>query len=255
MRQSTRSCRGFTLIELLVVIAIIAILAAILFPVFAQARDRARAASCLSNQKQIATAVYMYVQDYDEMMPTFYLWYYPPANTTRAYGMYEGLSPYVKNVDVFVCPSLKWTSTSYRPEMPNATGFFGKVFTASYTGILSLSNFNNAAGTTSVWKYSGPGTTLAEVAHPADTVVIVESSHPLVDNNGRANSSGVPVTGTGTGIGFYGFYENGSPLPMQSNGMAGRMHYRHFQMMNVAYLDGHAKATKQFQKITELAIR
>src|SRR5438270_1344093 len=60
---------GFTLIELLVVIAIIAILAAILFPVFAQAREKARAASCLSNTKQIALALYMYVQDYDETTP------------------------------------------------------------------------------------------------------------------------------------------------------------------------------------------
>jgi prepilin-type N-terminal cleavage/methylation domain-containing protein/prepilin-type processing-associated H-X9-DG protein len=251
----TRSGRGFTLIELLVVIAIIAILAAILFPVFAQARDKARQASCLSNMKQIGHAVYMYIQDYDEMMPTFYLWYYPPANTTRAYGMYEGMAPYVKSVDVYVCPSFKFTSTSYRPGMPNATGFFGKVFTASYTGILSLSNFNNAAGRTSVWKYSGAGTTLAEVEHPVDTVVMVESNHMLVDNNGRANSQGVPVTGTGTGIGFYGFYEDKRPLPMPSGGLVGRMHYRHSGMMNVAYMDGHAKATKQFTRIEDLAIR
>ena len=64
--------RGFTLIELLVVIAIIAILAAILFPVFARAREKARQASCTSNQKQIALGILMYAQDYDEAFPGFY---------------------------------------------------------------------------------------------------------------------------------------------------------------------------------------
>src|SRR5712691_10099502 len=68
MKKSARQC-AFTLIELLVVIAIIAILAAILFPVFAQARDKARQTACLSNCKQIGTAIMMYIQDYDE---TFY---------------------------------------------------------------------------------------------------------------------------------------------------------------------------------------
>ena len=64
-----RNRRGFTLIELLVVIAIIAILAAILFPVFAQAREKARQTTCLSNMKQMGTAIMMYVQDYDEVTP------------------------------------------------------------------------------------------------------------------------------------------------------------------------------------------
>src|SRR2546421_763538 len=69
MAHPRKTWRGFTLIELLVVIAIIAILAAILFPVFAQARERARQASCLSNIKQLGTALLMYVQDYDETLP------------------------------------------------------------------------------------------------------------------------------------------------------------------------------------------
>src|SRR5450432_4091017 len=89
-----RSCRGFTLIELLVVIAIIAILAAILFPVFAQARAKARQASCLSNNKQIALGILMYTQDYDETLPMC-------ANSlTNAGGAlwqwYDGVEPYVK---------------------------------------------------------------------------------------------------------------------------------------------------------------
>src|SRR5947209_17461370 len=80
--QTTR--RGFTLIELLVVIAIIAILAAILFPVFAQAREQARRSVCLSNTKQIATATIMYAQDYDETMPSVsYGGQYRPATACR----------------------------------------------------------------------------------------------------------------------------------------------------------------------------
>jgi prepilin-type N-terminal cleavage/methylation domain-containing protein/prepilin-type processing-associated H-X9-DG protein len=95
-----RSQWGFTLIELLVVIAIIAILAAILFPVFAQAREKARQASCQSNVKQYAAATFMYLQDYDEMFPmSSYL------NGTCIATFYAEVQPYVKNAAVTQCPS------------------------------------------------------------------------------------------------------------------------------------------------------
>ncbi len=93
--------RGFTLIELLVVIAIIAILAAILFPVFAKAREKARQTSCASNMKQIATATLMYVQDYDESFPLFG----GEVNFPGTISWATAVSPYVKNKQIFRCPS------------------------------------------------------------------------------------------------------------------------------------------------------
>src|SRR6056297_3095 len=87
---------GFTLIELLVVIAIIAILAAILFPVFARAREKARQTSCLSNVKQLGLGVMMYAADYDERLP---------ARSIGGVGWYGLLQPYIKNWQVIICPS------------------------------------------------------------------------------------------------------------------------------------------------------
>src|SRR5579883_223959 len=108
--MSLRAQRGFTLIELLVVIAIIAILAAILFPIFAQARDKARAVACMSNMKQIGTATQMYVQDYDERI---FFRSTTNVDSTRIHTATSGnslrwwnmLMPYVKNNQVYRCPS------------------------------------------------------------------------------------------------------------------------------------------------------
>lgn len=99
---------GFTLIELLVVIAIIAILAAILFPVFAQAREQARKTACLSNMRQIGTAISMYTQDYDEKWP--FLCYYDVMQAAHVWnpGAYPWVittNPYMKNWQIGVCPS------------------------------------------------------------------------------------------------------------------------------------------------------
>src|SRR5436309_2534502 len=102
--------RGFTLMELLVVIAIIAILAAILFPVFAQAREKARSIQCLSNLKQIGMASRLYSQDYDEVLVPNYLF-----NTSTTYQYFwHLLAPYVKNENVFACPNWSAVDTDSR---------------------------------------------------------------------------------------------------------------------------------------------
>jgi len=103
--------RGFTLIELLVVIAIIAILAAILFPVFARAREKARQTSCLSNMKQLGLAALMYAQDYDESFPR------NRAGGPPYIGPYwhQIIEPYIKNRQVFRCPSEKLRDVGYGP--------------------------------------------------------------------------------------------------------------------------------------------
>ena len=126
--KSNRQHSAFTLIELLVAIAIIAILAAILFPVFAQAREKARQTACLSNLKQISTATLMYVQDFDETFPhrtwnggTGACFDPTPLGVTgvsnpfcSSINWYSQIQPYLKNNGVYVCPSASAPSRNYR---------------------------------------------------------------------------------------------------------------------------------------------
>jgi len=110
--------KGFTLIELLVVIAIIAILAAILFPVFAQAREKARQSSCLSNTKQIGTALQLYIDDYDETYPctSKYARVWKDGRAESNGSVAQALSPYIKNWGIWKCPSSKReNNTDYNP--------------------------------------------------------------------------------------------------------------------------------------------
>jgi prepilin-type N-terminal cleavage/methylation domain-containing protein len=171
-------CRknGFTLIELLVVIAIIAILAAILFPVFAQAREAARKTACVSNTKQIATAALMYTQDYDE---TFAMsMYVIPPNL--AFAVYDALAPYMKNVDILRCPSyipgIDWEERLARVGLVRGTFRY-----VGYVPNLGLFG-ENLCGTP--FNKKTPPTALAAVERPVETTMLFDGymkRSPLLD--------------------------------------------------------------------------
>jgi prepilin-type N-terminal cleavage/methylation domain-containing protein len=115
MYQESADRRAFTLIELLVVIAILAILAAMLFPVFSRAREQARKTACSSNLRQLGQAVTMYLQDYDEVFPVAnfndMIYNYPPQTHREGGGepvsLYKVIQPYVRNRGVFHCPTMR----------------------------------------------------------------------------------------------------------------------------------------------------
>jgi len=177
---------AFTLIELLVVIAIIAILAAILFPVFAQAREKARMTSCLSNMKQIGLSLMMYTQDYDETFP--YIRF--KADTT--YVWRNAIRPYLKSQGVLACPSNPFShpiaghpSTANPPKLgDNAEGWQSEpslTMPISYA-MNSCAVTWNGADTASGKK--SPPPTMATFVRPAVTIIICENQWPTSDVHG-----------------------------------------------------------------------
>ncbi|MHB8996675.1 MAG: DUF1559 family PulG-like putative transporter [Armatimonadota bacterium] len=141
--------RGFTLIELLVVIAIIAILAAILFPVFAKAREKARQSSCLSNTKQLALAFMQYSQDYDERLPM----YVDSGYQFATMGWYNTIQPYIKNTQLLKCPSATagTHATDYGVIFPTVCGVgssvsLGNIASPSETCMLTETEAQDATG-------------------------------------------------------------------------------------------------------------
>ncbi|MCS7224120.1 MAG: DUF1559 domain-containing protein [Armatimonadetes bacterium] len=165
-RSSTTGSSGFTLIELLVVIAIIAILAAILFPVFSQAREKARTAVCVSNSRQVALALSQYVQDYDEKL----VWYFNsnnysalvaagvPGGTAWWQSMWMGqLQPYMKNWQMLICPS-KVPYYSYGVNGYHVISCAGCVGTASIVEYPATANtvWAGETGTARDWLRENP---------------------------------------------------------------------------------------------------
>jgi prepilin-type N-terminal cleavage/methylation domain-containing protein/prepilin-type processing-associated H-X9-DG protein len=208
---SATNRRGFTLIELLVVIAIIAILAAILFPVFARARERARMASCLSNLKQIGVGTMMYVQDYDELFPNTISWgrlwtgdwIADPARPDSLRYLPELDAPYVKNKDVWFCPSVGKDG--------RAAGFWG-----TPPAGLGLAEAN---GTTYLWQHQTADCHSVNPFVPAYTVSA--SSQASVSQVARAPLlHDIPYHGVDAGQLGATFHMGG---------------------INVMYADGHAK--------------
>ena len=250
--------RAFTLIELLVVIAIIAILAAILFPVFAQAREKARQISCLSNIKQLGLGLFMYCQDYDETMPAAFAGI-PAINGGGANAIpYEDqLRPYIKNDQLSGCPSDSqprplrgigdfWDGKYSAKAVKRSYGYVGEVTTKE--GNARSSNPDSNTGMSS-W---GNGKSLAAIDQPADTIALCEEWARNENNEAESFYLGTPWGALYTNCDGWKIAGRVKPStdPMQNstecNGdftNVGKLPVPgHNKMSNFAFADGHAKA-------------
>jgi len=242
MSRSRRQLSAFTLIELLVVIAIIAILAAILFPVFAQARGKARQATCLSNLKQMTTGTLMYVQDFDEKFPltvvgtgagaTAFTIVTTPANltgalytVTRASYWTNAIQPYLKNMGTYDCPSDVTDAT----RAANAAAVDPAIYPFIST---QLNGYLNAWG-------------LAGSPAPASVIMYSEG---LGNQHLRRWGSSFPLPATDDGTAMEQFTPGDATKDCSKAGGRWGFNYQyagswwvHSKGSNYAYMDGHAK--------------
>jgi prepilin-type N-terminal cleavage/methylation domain-containing protein/prepilin-type processing-associated H-X9-DG protein len=210
------SRRGFTLIELLVVIAIIAILAAILFPVFAQAREKARETSCLSNLRQISTATTLYIQDNDETFPINMYMGADAGGNPCVHISQVAIAPGLKNMDVYRCPSdpkpFDFPKGMIAIGMPPACPASPPMSKTSYVPNFSLIDWGYPS---SVFPPDPERAvkTMASVEVPVETVTFYDGTHTLPDD-------------------MFDMMD----IPVQARHQAG--------MVNAAFVDGHARVVR-----------
>jgi prepilin-type N-terminal cleavage/methylation domain-containing protein/prepilin-type processing-associated H-X9-DG protein len=229
--------KGFTLIELLVVIAIIAILAAILFPVFAQARESARSTSCLSNSKQISLGQLMYAQDYDEIiianwMHNRWVW---GKDEQIAGSWFNNVQPYIKNHQILFCPSFSLAKHMAAAALADCDG-------DNLAGYLSDATYFSHYGITWALRY-GSCTQLDPYANwPGSSWLLgtEASANPIFQALSLA-AVVEPARNTNIGDGLTVWRPNASP-PRLGGTFGCETKDRHKSSgQNFSFLDGHAK--------------